>query len=89
MDLSERLENYQMTDLLILILLIILSVGVGIGFDLRKPASWLYVLCGLLIGFLLGTTGNFKQAFVVGLTLAVVAAWGGPIMYKRRHHKDE
>jgi len=75
----------SITSFLILILIIIGSIGIGIGFDLKKPSSWLYVLCGFLIGpLLVTTTGDLKLGIMVGIFIALILIWFGPIALKRR-----
>lgn len=70
---------------LMLILILVLSIGIGRGFDLRRPFSWLYVLCAFLIGPLLGlTTNDLKQGIMDGILLSALTIWGGPIMFRRR-----
>jgi len=76
----------SVVNLLMLILILVWSISIGVGFDLKKPFSWLYVLSGFLIGLLLTTMSDQKFGIQVGVLLALISIWGGPLTFKRRQH---
>jgi hypothetical protein len=67
-----------------IILAIICLVGVITGIDLKKRSNWLFVLCGFLLGVLMGlSNGDFSAAVGFGFGAAITVAYSGEMV--RRH----
>ncbi len=68
-----------------ILLAAICLVGMYIGIDLRKGIGWLLVLCGFLLGVLLGlSNGNFSDAVVLGFGVGIIVAYGGEMRRRQK-----
>ncbi len=63
----------------------ICAIGIYIGFDLKKPKSWFYILCGFVMGFALGLTKNdWRTGIEMGIVFAILVAYAGTMAFKQR-----
>jgi hypothetical protein len=69
---------------LLIFLMLIGAFSMAFGVNLKKWYGWVQVLSGFFLGFLMGSTQNMTGNIVMGIFLAVLVAWIGPIVWKRR-----
>ena len=68
---------------LYILLTIMCSLTLAFGANLKKWYGWAQVLAGFLLGFLTGQ--NLAERMIIGIFLALLTMWLGPIVWKRRN----
>ena len=61
--------------------MLIVAVSMGLGVNLKKWYGWAQVFSGFLLGFLIGQ--NLAERIIIGIFLALLTMWLGPIAWKR------
>jgi hypothetical protein len=76
--------------LIFISMLVICTVGIMIGLDLKKPVSWLFVLCGFIMGFTFGISkDNWRLGIGAGIVSAILVIYAGNMIFiQKRFLKD-
>jgi hypothetical protein len=72
-------------NLMLILLALIFAISLTFGTNLKKWYGWAQVVCGFLLGVLVGSPQNIAGEIVTGFFFSIWVISLGPMVWKRRH----